>query len=760
MVCTGIFLAEITSAVLCYQESANASTECGGLDTGTYTATGTFTSLNNISDGDWETYGVVSSTPDVGFYYVNYTKPTNALNSSMWEAKDSSGIVKNFSFWNVTCWNTDADKISLRGVSNTNAPTSSQLQCWDGSDWIETLGQSVGNPNLYEEAMIWNMTEPPSVSLRAPENDTQTLSSSYYFSSNYSGSIQNFTNATLSLWYSNGALSGSNYSTIDSSLNASNMSLSVPSADSFLWGYEICYADFFGDYCVKSINRTISRRTLFENSMTFNTTSYEGLNEAFVLNVTLSSVPTNIKLSYNGTNYTGTASASGEDYILSASLNVPLTIGNKTFYYIWNQGETQMNSSSYGQDITGIIFGLCNATLNKPYINFTFRDESNLSSLNAAVTALTFTYWMGTASFNKTYTFLDNSENLNYAFCFSPSDKAITGNINMQFKSENYPQRTFMSSGLSLSNVTLNQTLYLLKSVDGQYVTFQIINLAEQPLVGVYVNATRTIDSEIVVVGEGTSGADGSVTLWLNPDYSHNFAFQKTGYTLYTTSLFPTQTSYTITLSGGDTSTVNDYTRGISYSIRPRERYLYNSTTYNLNFTLTSSYWDVTEFGFVLALANGTVLGGVSLSDNGGIVALDQATNDYTSIIMNYYYVIDGNYTNSTTTWIIIDSSGTDFSLRNFFNRLSEYFDEGIFGLDRFGLSLIIFLAIFIFTGVMCYKFGISSPVAISLVVFTLVLFFDIGTGLIETPIAAVPHFPTIIIGVIMIGMLIREAYR
>jgi len=65
----------------------------------------------------------------------------------------------------------------------------------------------------------------------------------------------------------------------------------------------------------------------------------------------------------------------------------------------------------------------------------------------------------------------------------------------------------------------------------------------------------------------------------LNPDFSHDFTLTKAGYTDYSTTFTPTQTSYTITL--GDTAEAeNSSIRGIGYTILPTNTYLENDTSY------------------------------------------------------------------------------------------------------------------------------------------------------------------------------------
>ncbi|GAG83661.1 unnamed protein product, partial [marine sediment metagenome] len=65
----------------CYQETANVSTACGGLSTGSYVFDVTFSNPENLIDGNW-------STASGGNWSVNYTIPVNT-ESALIQIKDS-----------------------------------------------------------------------------------------------------------------------------------------------------------------------------------------------------------------------------------------------------------------------------------------------------------------------------------------------------------------------------------------------------------------------------------------------------------------------------------------------------------------------------------------------------------------------------------------------------------------------------------------------------------------------------------------------
>mgnify|MGYP003145840146 CR=1 FL=1 len=510
-----------------------------------------------------------------------------------------------------------------------------------------------------------------------------------------------------------------------------------------------------------------------ENSQTFNISTYESAVETFTINISYNNITfTDIdaNLIHNGTTYGGIQTGTGNTTTFSSEIGIPLNVnaeGNRTFFWqvTANNGTfyNQLNTSITNQTVNDLFFEPCNTTYTVPYLNFTFKDEDDDSEINASIPTSNFIYYLGNLSLNQTKTFSSTSNaNKSYAFCAN-SNRTLNVDTYLQYKLTSYPQRTYDPGFIELTNVTTNTTLYLLGSDDGIYVTFQVINTAEQPISGVEVNATRSISGTTTIVGEGSTGADGGVTFWLNPDFAHTLSFLKTGYDQYITSITPTQTTYTINL-GGATTTIDsyDFTKGITYSIVPKDARLINGTAYSFNYTLSSSNWDVTEYGFVLRFPNGTVIDSVSDAANGGTVKLSANMNNYTRLVMNHYYVITGNYSNGTKTWVIISNEDVDYSIKNFFDRIGTYTTSGLFGLDNFGLNLLIYFLIFGFVGIMSYKFGISNPAAISVMVFSLVALFDFGLGIlsVDTTIPAFTNFPTIMMAVITIGLLIREVYR
>lgn len=492
-------------------------------------------------------------------------------------------------------------------------------------------------------------------------------------------------------------------------------------------------------------------------------------NGYFLLNATnISYIDVNATLNYNGTTFSPTKSTSDGFFIFEQNITKTFTNTTDIDYY-WNL--TVLNSSgSYTlfpynstQVINPIIFTLCNATYTTKYINFTFKDESDLSVINATIPQATFVYWLGDGSVNKTYNFVNNTANYDYAFCFSPNTENLTVDSYIQYTSSDYPQRLYNPSAMNFTSTVTNTTLYLLNTDDGIYVTFQVINSAEQTLSGVSVSATRTIESSDVVVGIGTTDDAGSVTFWLNPNFQHTFNFSKSGFEDFVSTFTPSQTSYTITLSGGE-GVSESYYKGITYLTLPTNSSLTNDTDYTFGFQLNSSFWDVTDFGFNLRLSNGTIITGGNSGIEGTLLTLVYNTTNQTRIYLDYYWLINGTYINSSTYWNVYNTLNTQWSISRFFTDLNSYIDSGLFGLDDFGKKVIVFLVLFITIGTLSYKYGVQDPIFISALIFGVIYFFDFTIGLLPSYVnvagVEIPHLYTFIAGLLLVTMIIRGVAR
>jgi len=189
LILCSVFLIGIASAnTMCYQEDADTSNQTG-IDGDCGLA---YTGLHSTAN-----------TGDIGFFYINYTKPLGALPSSIWRMK-LFGLTSPpmIGMWNITipesCFNYNANKLELRFVqrlkpaenigfvygtcydgawqnitsywNNTATGSGANVlsgQLWDGNwvtygfnndgGWRKDTGEGTDVLRIYEEAMIWDM---------------------------------------------------------------------------------------------------------------------------------------------------------------------------------------------------------------------------------------------------------------------------------------------------------------------------------------------------------------------------------------------------------------------------------------------------------------------------------------------------------------------------------------------------------------------------------------------------------------------------
>lgn len=505
----------------------------------------------------------------------------------------------------------------------------------------------------------------------------------------------------------------------------------------------------------------------------YNTSSTELLTESIQTNITTLSgyAVSNATLHYGSLTYSGTVTnTSAYNYTLTKTgINLNSShVGSNTLY--WNvtfTNGTSENTDSITQSVSATNFTLCAAApYNIPYINFSFKNETLAQESVSASFSSTWVYWISSQTNNKTLSYTNTTANPSYAFCLSPGNKTISSTLSSSYYNSYSVQRNYAPGTLSLSNATTNTTLWLLPTSDGLYVTFQVINLAEQVIQGTLVNISR---SGVGLIESKETDDAGLATFFMNPNFAYTIEATKTGYPAFSTSITPTQSSYTITLGGGITSSTNisDYFKGVSYTIGPAKAFLDNDTVYQFNISLSSSFWDIDSFGFVLRNNSGGIVVSNSSTSNGGLVSYSLNVGTNASIKMDYFWVIGGNYTNASTYWIVSDTSGTGFSLWHFGTRLRTYITggvgdtDGLFGLTSFGLNIIVFFIIIISTGLVAFKVGFDRPLLIVGVMLAVTFLFDVVLTLITYPETITNVLPvggaTLIIALVFIGIYIKE---
>jgi hypothetical protein len=155
----------------CYQETANVSSECGGVSSGTYSCSGTFDNpCSNAFDGNWGSVASYAGLTTANIS-VNYTIPDHALSTSIWQTKDFGIIVNNTI--PSSCWNVSGLLIFKTLLDYNGGAGSTTWYCYNSTSWI-TFYSTSKNAYEYEESMWWYIDTVQNIS--SAVNGTNSLS--------------------------------------------------------------------------------------------------------------------------------------------------------------------------------------------------------------------------------------------------------------------------------------------------------------------------------------------------------------------------------------------------------------------------------------------------------------------------------------------------------------------------------------------------------------------------------------------------------
>jgi hypothetical protein len=742
-----------SNSTLCYQESANVSTACGGLSTGTYLFDGSGNysggTQYNFIDGDWNTF--TESFFINNYLYVNYSKPINSYNATINYKFNSNGASVTPFTNNITlpnsCFNNNLSYVSIRYYDKFNNPNAvgGHITCFNITGGYSALSNDSDLDNSYsysyEESITWNIK---------PLNLNISLNQSQIF---YQAGMLNQTTRTSNFYnILNNYLSSCTYT---------GSYCTVPINFSSSTSGDLTYSDV-----------VIDNHGFIENGQSYSNNTFETEQKNFSINISYDSSEFTLgaSLVYNNTDYPATVTTTGYNATVNRSLLIPTGVGNKTFYWkiaLTNvTGTYYFNSTSANITVSLLNMSLCGSPYTIPFINYTFHNETTAGEAVSATFTNSFTYWLSNPSVNKTYSFVNATQNFNYTFCFTPSASTIYLADSGTYDNLESQQRSFSNSSMTLTNRSIIKDLLLLPNSDGIYITFVIQNQGLSRVSNALISIIKTSDSS--PVEQKYTDGTGLAAFWLDTGTNYGITVTASGYDSYGTSLTPATSPVTYTLTATSSGGSGGNQGGITYTITPSNNKLSNATTYTFTFDILSRSQDLDEYGFSLWNSTSQLTSyQIETSDTtGSELSLNYNTGNQSYITLKWYYIIDGDYTNGTKKYFVVNTAGTDNSIAHLFDDIDNFIGNdttGILGIKKgdtngnFSLAIIIFLITFFLAGSMTYKYGITSLTATMFTIFSVILFFDIGVGLMPD-LLGVPHFITIFTGVVTLGLFIRES--
>ena len=373
-----------------------------------------------------------------------------------------------------------------------------------------------------------------------------------------------------------------------------------------------------------------------------------------------------------------------------------------------------------------------------PYVNFSFKDESDSTTLNASNDLTDVDYWVGDNTNLKSYTFTNNTPNINYTFCFSPPNRTVTTDIIFKYSRTGYPLRTFTFDDAKLTNTTTQKVLYLLATVDGIYSSINVIETSGSVISGVVIQIERQFAGVWTLISQDTTGSDGTVTFWVNPNFQHRITATKTGYVVNQVTITPSQTLYTMSLqrTTGDAEYTSDLP-GIKWVTYPQSGTI-DIGTRNFNVTVTSSESNLENCKFELVNAtNLTQILGTSTSiTNSSYCFLSINYNAQAGIKFFGRLSLDTDTTtgfvvvNADWKWIVIDIDTKSWrTITSFFSDLKTLSEFGEGNEAEFSRIVTFFLITTIIFGVFIYFSGVelTSPGITILLIWGITFFASAG---------------------------------
>ena len=286
---------------------------------------------------------------------------------------------------------------------------------------------------------------------------------------------------------------------------------------------------------------------ILETSQTFSNTTVETNAESFSINVTYSSSLWNsitTSLFYDGTEYAGITTGTGDDIVISRSIYIPgvTNATNKTFYWEIQLSNITGTYSYYSNNQTQLVnvvgFEICDYA-DDPQIFFkTFSTTEPTTSVNATFKSA----WTirnadgGEAVLSRSFQDLSET-NSTFGFCIDPNSTTYTLSIDVEVDASAYTRTYHYIVDTDYTAVTQNVSLYLLNDSYSTLTKLIVKDIDSSPVEDVYVTIQRyDIGTDTYYnVGQARTDSDGSDLAYLQwYDYWYKFIGVKDGEVVFT----------------------------------------------------------------------------------------------------------------------------------------------------------------------------------------------------------------------------------
>ncbi len=543
------------------------------------------------------------------------------------------------------------------------------------------------------------------VALTIPENTATTINTTIDFNATYTPTDLNLTNTTLFIFNSAGTLINQSTRTVlGNTTNASSLSVLL-NPDIYTWNYEACGVNSTDDVsCAISLNNfTLTIDPIRQESVTFNSSTFETALQSYLINITFNSTfysSISANFNYNGTVVSSTKSGSGDSAIFTTSQQVPLTPSqeNKTFNWEFTltnaTGSNFFNSTNNTQEVNHINLSVCGISPQTvTYLNWSFTNETVAQEdVDASITQSSFTYSLGSLTLNKTLTFSDPVENLNYGFCFTPAHRTVNTEYSVGYTNSYSQQRIFAQQEFGLTNTSTLQQLFLLPTSEGLFTTFNTVDSVGNTITAVKGTITRTIGVTLKTISTGFTDGSGIIVYFLNPDFTYGALFTKSGLADNSFSFVPITTTRTV-IMGTLAGDINGSTIGLNttYIILPSNNSLPTDASIQFSFNVTSSQ-DINLIS--MNLTNSTNQITFQSNAGAGVISATINTANNTRIFGEFIYATGTETITVNRGWIIGNQFVGDYSL---FRQMDLYLDYGFRDIFQYLIIIVTLIVLLIY---------------------------------------------------------------
>ena len=342
-----------------------------------------------------------------------------------------------------------------------------------------------------------------SVTLISPANETVLSATGTNFTANFNTTGTNpnnytWKNATYQVWRNGIAF---NSTTVNLSGNNTQNILYIDefTIGNYKWNVLGWYGNnTFADYTTAINNFTFQVGATLSN-VTYNSNVYETSSQMFSGKLKLLEGTSlyDIQIVYNGTEYSGNLTDLGNsNYLAYSIIDIPTvtTQTNYLFYFklIYSIGAGSFlyqNTTSYNQTVNPISLINCTSATNQT-LNFTAKNEEDLTSLINWNFVGTFEYWIGSGTIRKNISI--NNLNINYsALCINPNNLTYKADAVIQYEKDDFVKRNYYFYNTSLTNTTQNVVLYLLNKTQSTAFIISVKDGSQLPITNAYIYVQR-----------------------------------------------------------------------------------------------------------------------------------------------------------------------------------------------------------------------------------------------------------------------------